>query len=81
MNRELIRTNTFIRATRRFLKRRPQAAADVEATLLMLAEDAFDPRLKTHKLKGNLDGVWACSAGYGLRVLFEFVEHGRVARP
>ena len=49
--------------------------ADVEAALQVLAQDAFDPRLKTHKLSGDLAGVWACSAGYDLRILFEFVEH------
>jgi mRNA-degrading endonuclease YafQ of YafQ-DinJ toxin-antitoxin module len=50
-------------------------AAEVEATLQMLSDDAFDPRLKTHRLSGDLEGVWACSAGYNLRILFEFVEH------
>ena len=75
MNRELLRATAFIRALRRFLKRRPQLAAEVEATLQMLSEDAFDPRLKTHKLSGDLEGVWACSAGHNLRILFEFVEH------
>ena len=49
-------------------------AEDLETTLVLLTEDAFDPRLKTHKLKGDLDGIWACSAGYDLRVLFEFVQ-------
>jgi hypothetical protein len=33
------------------------------------------PRLKAHKLSGELEEVWACSAGYNLRNLFEFVEH------
>lgn len=75
MNRELLRATAFIRALRRILKRRPQVAAEVEATLQMLSDDAFDPRLKTHKLPGDLEGVWACSAGYDLRVLFEFVVH------
>ena len=42
---------------------------------LMLSDDAFDPRLKTHKLSGDLQGLWACSVGYDLRILFEFVEH------
>jgi mRNA-degrading endonuclease YafQ of YafQ-DinJ toxin-antitoxin module len=41
----------------------------------LLAADAFDTKLKTHKLKGDLAGVWACSAGRDLRVLFEFVTH------
>jgi mRNA-degrading endonuclease YafQ of YafQ-DinJ toxin-antitoxin module len=75
VNRELIRSTAFIRTARRYLKKHPQVAEDLEATLLLLSEDAFHPRLKTHKLKGDLDGVWACSGGYDLRILFEFVEH------
>jgi mRNA-degrading endonuclease YafQ of YafQ-DinJ toxin-antitoxin module len=75
VNRELLRTAAFVRALRRFLKRRPQLAAEVEAALQMLSDDAFDPRLKAHKLSGELEGVWACSAAYNLRILFEFVEH------
>ena len=75
MTRELIRSTAFVRAARRYLKKQPQAADELEATLSLLSENAFDPRLKTHKLKGDLDGVWACSAGYDLRVLFEIVQH------
>jgi mRNA-degrading endonuclease YafQ of YafQ-DinJ toxin-antitoxin module len=30
--------------------------------------------LVTHKLSGDLAGVWACSAGYDLRIVFEFVD-------
>jgi len=74
VDRELIRSTAFIRAARRYLKKYAQAAEDLEATLLLLSEDAFDPRLKTHRLKGDLDGVWACSAGYDLRILFELVQ-------
>ena len=59
----------------RYLKRQPNAIGEVEATLLLLSEDAFDPRLKIHKLTGDLEGVWACVAGYDLRILFEFVHH------
>jgi mRNA-degrading endonuclease YafQ of YafQ-DinJ toxin-antitoxin module len=73
MNRELIRTTAFVRAARRYVKKHPHAADDIEAALQLLSEDAHDPRLKTHKLKGDLEGVWACSAGYDLRILFEFV--------
>lgn len=45
MNRELIRSAAFIRAARRYLKKHSHAADDLEATLLLLSEDAFDPRL------------------------------------
>lgn len=50
-------------------------AEDLGLTLELLATNAFDPRLKTHKLKGNLAGSWACSGGYDLRVVFQFVTH------
>jgi len=52
---------------------RSREAPDLPGELL--AEDAFDPRLKTHKLRGELEGSWACSAGYDLCILFEFVQH------
>ena len=69
MNRELVRSTAFIRAVRRYLKKHPQAADDLEATLMLLSEDAFEPRLKTHKLKGDLDGIWACGDGRANRWL------------
>jgi len=75
VKRSLLRSSTFVRAAKRYVKKRPAAAQDLQHTLELLAEDAFDPRLKTHKLRGDLAGSWACSAGYDLRVLFEFVQH------
>jgi mRNA interferase YafQ len=74
VTRKLLRTAAFIRAAKRYLKTNHQDAGDLQSTLELLTADAFDARLKTHKLKGNLAGVWACSAGRDLRVLFEFVE-------
>jgi mRNA-degrading endonuclease YafQ of YafQ-DinJ toxin-antitoxin module len=74
VHRELIRSNALIRKLRRHLKKQPGAIGEVEAALTLLSEDTFDPRLKTHKLTGDLEGVWACSAGYDLRILFEFVQ-------
>jgi mRNA interferase YafQ len=41
----------------------------------LLCTDPFHPRLKTHKLKGELQDSWACSAGYDLRIIFKFVEY------
>jgi mRNA-degrading endonuclease YafQ of YafQ-DinJ toxin-antitoxin module len=34
----------------------------------------FAPQLETHKLKVKLSGSWACSAGYDLRIVFDFVK-------
>ncbi len=76
MKRALIPSPTFVRAAKRFARKHPPAADAIHETLRLLAEDAFDPRLRTHKLKGNLAGCWASSAGYDLRIVFEFVSQG-----
>jgi mRNA-degrading endonuclease YafQ of YafQ-DinJ toxin-antitoxin module len=75
MRRILLQSPAFVRAARRLIKKHPEAAAILEATLASLMEDAFQPALKTHKLKGELVGSWACSAGYDVRIIFEFVQH------
>jgi addiction module RelE/StbE family toxin len=75
MRRVLLQSTAFLRAARRLMKKHPEAAPILQATLESLAEDAFHPALKTHKLKGDLAGSWACSAGYDLRIIFELVQH------
>jgi mRNA-degrading endonuclease YafQ of YafQ-DinJ toxin-antitoxin module len=78
VRRTLLQTAAFVRAARRQARRRPQALAAIRETLGLLEEDAFDPRLRTHKLKGDLAGSWSCSAGYDLRIVFDLVQHAGV---
>ena len=54
MNYVLLRSSAFIRAARKILKRQPELAENVQNTLDLLATDPFHPRLRTHKLKGDL---------------------------
>lgn len=75
MKRMLLRSGAFVRTGRRMVKRNLRIAEDIEACLELLSEDAFDSRLKTHKLKGALEGSWACTVGYDLRIVFSFVKH------
>ncbi|TAL01524.1 MAG: type II toxin-antitoxin system mRNA interferase toxin, RelE/StbE family [Verrucomicrobia bacterium] len=75
MKRVLLPSTAFLRSSRRFARKHPQLAPELQLTLELLAEDAFQPQLKTHKLKGKLAGSWACSGGYDLRVIFQFVKH------
>jgi addiction module RelE/StbE family toxin len=75
--RMLIWGKTFVRAFKRTIKKHPNLRVDIEETLKMLAEDPFAPQLETHKLKGKLSGSWACSAGYDLRIIFDFVKSPR----
>ena len=74
MKRALVRSAAFIRAAKKFVKKQPAAAGAIRQTLVQLEADAFHPSLRTHKLKGDLSGCWACSAGYDLRIVFEFVQ-------
>ena len=74
MKRALLQSPAFVRAAKRITKKQPIAAEAIRQTLNQLQDDAFDPRLRTHKLKGDLAGCWASSAGYDLRIVFELVE-------
>ena len=71
----LIPAPAFVRASRRFLKKHPASANDLEALLQCLEADPFAPALRTHKLKGALAGSWAASGGYDLRVVFRLAKH------
>ncbi|MBN2580322.1 MAG: type II toxin-antitoxin system mRNA interferase toxin, RelE/StbE family [Pirellulales bacterium] len=73
MNRLLLQSGAFLRTAKRLVKRNPQVAGSLRDALEQLAQDAFHPTLKTHKLSGELQGTWACSAGYDLRIVFSFV--------
>ena len=75
MTRFLLRSGSFVRRAKRIFQKHSQASRDLQSALELLAVDCFHPRLKTHKLKGELDGSWACSAGYDLRIVFDFVEY------
>ena len=72
--RTLIWGKTFIRAFKRTIKKHPTLSKDIEETLKLLVKDPFAPQLETHKLKGKLSGSWACSVGYDLRIVFDFVK-------
>jgi addiction module RelE/StbE family toxin len=73
--RPLLRSSAFVRRARNILKKQPHVSEDLRSALALLALDCFHPRLKTHKLKGELEGSWACSVGYDLRIVFKFVEY------
>ena len=75
MKRDLLRSNAFARDLRNWLKTHPETAAAIQTALNQLSEDSTHPSLRTHKLRGQLDGCWACSAGYDLRIVFEYTQH------
>jgi mRNA-degrading endonuclease YafQ of YafQ-DinJ toxin-antitoxin module len=72
---DLIWSPAFTRAVKRRLRRQPDLRPLIEKTLRQLTEDPFHPSLHSHKLQGNLAGIWACSAAYDLRIIFEFTRN------
>ncbi len=75
MKRQLLRSSAFVRAAKRLLEKQPDLETVFYQALTMLAEDVFNPKLRSHKLKGKLQGSWACSAGYDLRIVFDIIQH------
>ncbi|TRZ78337.1 type II toxin-antitoxin system mRNA interferase toxin, RelE/StbE family [bacterium] len=54
-------------------KKLPQNIKDIaEQQEMIFRKDSFDPKLKTHKLKGRLKGFLSFSIGYKYRIIFEF---------
>jgi len=72
---KLLRSPAFLRKARRLVRKNPAAGSALRATLELLADDPFHPKLRTHKLKGKLATSWACSVAHDLRIVFEFAEH------
>lgn len=73
--RKLIWGNIFVRAFKKTLKKHPELKEEIITLLKIIEKDCFAPQLMTHKLKGKLGGLWACKAGYDLRIIFELVEN------
>ena len=40
----------------------------------IFVKDPFQPSLRTHKLTGKLEGLWAFSVSYDCRVIFKFLS-------
>lgn len=71
----LVWSSGFTRALRRAIRRHPELRPDVELALRRLADDPFQRSLHSHKLKGDLAGIWACTVDYNNRILFELVAN------
>lgn len=44
----------------------------------LFAKEPFSPSLQTHKLTGNLEGMWAFKVDYDCRVIFRFLDSQKV---
>jgi mRNA interferase YafQ len=70
MTREIRITPRFKRSFRKFIQQNTLLRSQVQKTLYALSQDAFAPSLDTHKQKGELYNLQACSCGYDCRIIF-----------
>lgn len=75
MSLKVLRTNRFVRQAKKYIRRNPEAAESISRTIMLLSANPDDPKIKTHKLKGDMTGFWSVSAGYDLRIIFKFTDH------
>jgi mRNA interferase YafQ len=71
---DLVWTPAFVRALKPVVRRDPGLGKKIHRVLDLLSADPFQPALRTHKLSGDLEGSWACSVAYDLRIVFAFVR-------
>jgi addiction module RelE/StbE family toxin len=68
----LVFSQSFKRAFKTTIKRQPDLKPKIEAKLRLLADDPYNPILRTHKLKGKLSGAWAFLIEYNCRIISNF---------
>ena len=63
---------SFRRAFKRRTHKNSPLQERIFEVLELLSKDVFNPQLKTHKLRGQLKGLWACWVEYDCRIVFAF---------
>ncbi len=74
--RELVLTPKFKRVFRKFVTRNKKLQKRIEETLEQMNRDVFAAHLGTHKLGGELSGLYACICGYDCRIVFSIESNG-----
>nr|WP_254923712.1 type II toxin-antitoxin system mRNA interferase toxin, RelE/StbE family [Pseudanabaena sp. SR411] len=71
---QVVWSNGFKRSFKKITKKNPQLTEPIVKALKLVGDDPFTPLLKSHKLGGNLAGLWSCSVAYDCRIVFRFSE-------
>jgi addiction module RelE/StbE family toxin len=71
---KLNRTSKFGREYVKFAKHSLHILNKIDYVIKKLEVNPFEPSLRTHKLKGKLEGIWACKVTEDIRILFEIDE-------
>ena len=72
--RKLVWDSSFRRAFKKRTRNDPLLETSILDTIELLIEEPFHPSLKAHKLRGTLEGLWACWVEYDCRIVFFFAQ-------
>jgi addiction module RelE/StbE family toxin len=71
-----------LRSFRRAFKKRISVDEKLEKLFCrkmeVFSNDPYEPSLRTHKLSGELEGLWSFSITYDIRVIFAFLDKNKV---
>jgi len=74
----MLRRRMNVKPSNRFKRSYIRLPANIQRLAVekedIFVENPFDPRLKTHKLKGKLKGFWSFSLTYSFGIVFEFAN-------
>jgi proteic killer suppression protein len=68
----------FKKAYRKKLKNDKELKRKFVKSIKLFSADPFNKQLRTHKLTGRLQGLWAFSVDYDVRVIFSFTNDNEV---
>ena len=67
---KLVASKNFEKKYKKIASKNPRLQYSIDRTLMLMEQDLYHPNLETHKLSGNLFGLWALSCGYDCRIIF-----------
>lgn len=76
--KSLVFAPSFKKAFKNATQRKPELVPIITETLKLLAENPFNPQLRSHKLKGRLAGSWSCTVTYDCRIIFSFEKNNEI---
>ena len=68
----------FKRAYKRKVRDNKELKEKFWASMGLFSKNPFDPRLRTHRLTGRLEGLWALSVSHDCRLIFSFMSHQEI---
>jgi len=69
----LVRDEKYTKREKKFFRKHSNLIQKYAIILKKLQNNPFDESLKTHKLSGKLEGLYACSLDYQYRIIVSII--------